>query len=56
MKKSFILALFKKTPNYLVYSCPSINGMYVRKAILPKPVPKAVKVTIDVEEVLQGIE
>ncbi|MCK5260756.1 MAG: hypothetical protein KAJ44_01075 [Thermoplasmatales archaeon] len=53
MKKTYSLILLKKTRNYLVYSCPAINGLYLSKMVFPNRVPGEMRVTL---EVLQGIE
>lgn len=48
MKKSYVLELTKRTFNFAVYSCGTISGMYLPKIVLPDPVPKEIKVTIEV--------
>ena len=48
MKKSYVLGLVKKTYNYCVYACGTINGMYIPKSSLPEPNPKEITVTIEV--------
>ena len=50
MEKSYVLGLVKKTYNYCVYACGTINGMYIPKSTLPEQIPEEIKVTIEVKQ------
>lgn len=54
MIKSFIVTLVKKTQNCAQYESPIVRTMYIYKSALPNTVPKAMKVTIETEEVISG--
>jgi len=49
MKKTLTLQKDRDTNNYTVYKCMEINGMYIRKEILPNPTPDKIKITLEVE-------
>jgi len=39
----------RDTKNFAVYKCVEINGMYIRKDILPNPAPDILKVILEVK-------
>lgn len=49
MIKSFIVTKVKTTLNCVHYESPIVKTMYIYKSVLPKPVPKAMKITIETE-------
>ena len=49
-----MVALRKQTFNKACYFCESINNSYVSKTILPKVIPKALKMTFLFDETLDG--
>ena len=54
MRKSYVVALKKQTFNKACYFCESINNSYISKTILPKVIPKALKMTFLFDETLDG--
>jgi hypothetical protein len=49
-----VVALKKQTFNKACYFCESINNSYISKTILPKVIPKALKMTFIVDEPFDG--
>lgn len=56
MRKSYIVALRKRTFNKACYFCDCINNSYISKTILPKVIPKSLKLTFIVDEPLDTKE
>jgi hypothetical protein len=54
IRKSYIIALKKQTWAKACYFCECINNSYIAKTVLPKPIPKALKMTLILDEDFDG--